>query len=101
MLGRGFLREEDQPGGRQVVLLSHELWQRRFGSDPRVVGSSVNLDGVPHTIVGVIPAGFRFPDDEFKAELFLPMVVARAARLGFPRHEALKTAGAPQTRGHA
>ncbi|MGO8732434.1 MAG: ABC transporter permease [Terriglobia bacterium] len=81
-LGRGFLREEDQPGGRQVVLLSHELWQRRFGSDPSVVGSSVMLDGAPHTIVGVIPAGFRFPDDEFKAELFLPMVVARAANWG-------------------
>jgi len=62
-----------------VVLLSHELWQRRFGSDPSVVGSSVNLDGAPHTIVGVIPAGFRFPDDEFKAELFLPMVLARVA----------------------
>jgi putative ABC transport system permease protein len=78
-LGRGFLREEDQPGGRQVVLLSHELWQRRFGSDPSVVGSSVNLDGAPHTIVGVIPAGFQFPDDEFKAELFLPMILARIA----------------------
>ena len=77
VLGRSFLREEDQPGGRQVVLLSHELWQGRFGSDPRVVGQSVNLDGVPYTIVGVIPAGFRFPDDEFKAQLFLPMVVAR------------------------
>ena len=86
-LGRGFLREEDQPGGRQVVLLSHELWQRRFGSDPRVVGTSVQLDGALHTIVGVIPAGFRFPDDEFKAQLFLPMVVARAADWGSPDPE--------------
>ncbi|MGO8792322.1 MAG: ADOP family duplicated permease [Terriglobia bacterium] len=86
-LGRGFLREEDQPGGRQVVLLSHELWQRRFGSNPRVVGTSVQLDGSLHTVVGVIPAGFRFPDDEFKAELFLPMVVARAAEWGTPAPE--------------
>jgi len=78
-LGRGFFREEDRPGGRPVVLLSHELWQRRFSSNPRVVGTSVQLDGTLHTIVGVIPAGFRFPDDEFKAQLFLPMVVARAA----------------------
>jgi putative ABC transport system permease protein len=75
-LGRGFLREEDKPGGRQVVLLGHELWQRRFGSDSRVVGTSVQLDGTLHTIVGVIPGGFRFPDDEFKAQLFLPMVEA-------------------------
>jgi putative ABC transport system permease protein len=87
VLGRGFLREEDQPGGRQVVLLSHELWQRCFGSDPRVVGSSVNLDGTPHTVVGVIPAGFQFPDDEFKPQLFLPMVVARAADWGTPAPE--------------
>ena len=78
-LGRGFLQEEDQPGGRKVVLLSHELWQRRFGSDPGIIGSSVKLNGTPHTIIGVMPAGFRFPDDEFKAELFLPMLVARAA----------------------
>ena len=81
-LGRGFLREEDRPGGRPVVLLSHELWRRRFGSDPKVVGTSLQLDGTLHTIVGVIPAGFRFPDDEFKAQLFLPMVVARARDWG-------------------
>ena len=83
-LGRGFLREEDQPGGRQVVLLSHELWRRRFGSDLRVVGTSVQIDGALHTIVGVMPADFRFPDDQFKAQLFLPMVVARAANWGSP-----------------
>ena len=76
---RGFLPEEDRPGGPHVVLLSHELWHERFGSDPSVVGKSVKLDGVPHTIVGIIPAGFRFPDDQFKARLFLPMVVARVA----------------------
>ena len=44
-LGRGFLREEDRPGGRPMVLLSHELWRRRFGSDPKVVGTSLQLDG--------------------------------------------------------
>src|SRR5208337_2410305 len=78
-LGRSFLREEDRPGGRKVVLLSYELWQRRFGADARVIGSTVQLDGEPYMIVGVTPAGFRFPDDDFRAQVFLPMVVARVA----------------------
>ena len=78
-LGRSFLAEEDRPGGRNVVLLSYEFWHRRFGSDAKIVGSSVQLDGEPYTVVGITPAGFRFPDDDFRAEVFLPMVVARVA----------------------
>jgi len=79
VLGRSFLSEEDRPGGRSVVLLSYELWQRRFGSDARIVGSSVQLDGEPYTVVGITPAGFRFPDDDFRAQAFLPMLMARVA----------------------
>ena len=76
-LGRSFLREEDRPGGRKAVLLSCELWQRRFGSNSKVIGSTIQLDGDLYTIVGVTPAGFRFPDDDFRAQVFLPMLVAR------------------------
>jgi len=76
-LGRSFLREEDRPGGRKAVLLSYELWQRRFGSNSKVIGSTIQLDGDLYTIVGVTPAGFRFPDDDFRAQVFLPMLVAR------------------------
>jgi putative ABC transport system permease protein len=54
-LGRDFLAEEDQPGGRTVLLLSHRLWQRRFGADPAVVGRTVPLDGRGHVVVGVLP----------------------------------------------
>jgi len=79
ILGRSFLSEEDRPGGRPVVLLSYELWQRRFGSDAKIVGSTVQLDGEPYTVVGITPAGFRFPDDDFRADVFLPMLVARVA----------------------
>ncbi len=78
-LGRCFLREEDRPGGRKAVLLSHELWQRRFGSNSKVIGSTVQLNGDLYTIVGVTPAGFRFPDDDFRAQVFLPILVARVA----------------------
>jgi putative ABC transport system permease protein len=62
-LGRGFLPEEEQPGRDRVVVLSHGLWIERFGGDRDVVGRAVALDDVPHTIVGVMPPGFRFPDD--------------------------------------
>jgi len=57
--GRGFLPAEDSPGSPQVVVLSYGLWQRRFGSDPRVVGSSVKLDGRLYTVVGILPAHFQ------------------------------------------
>jgi predicted permease len=59
-LGRGFHAEEAAPGREGVVLLSHALWQRRFGSDPGVVGSEIRLDGRPHTVIGVMPASMDF-----------------------------------------
>ncbi|UCC83769.1 MAG: ABC transporter permease [Gemmatimonadota bacterium] len=58
-LGRTFLPEEDRPDGERVVVLSHGLWQRRFGSDPNVVGRIVSLDRVSYTVIGVMPRGFR------------------------------------------
>src|SRR5579872_2997355 len=58
--GRGFLAEEDKPGAEPVTLISAGLWQRRFGTDPSIVGRTITLAGVPHTVVGVMPASFRF-----------------------------------------
>ena len=60
-LGRTFNPEEDRPGTERTVILSHSLWQRRFGSDPLVVGKTATLSGNPYTIVGVLPAGFTTP----------------------------------------
>jgi putative ABC transport system permease protein len=60
-LGRTFLDEEDQPGRDRVVILNDELWRRRFGADPRVIGRTITLDDGPYEIVGVLAAGFRFP----------------------------------------
>jgi putative ABC transport system permease protein len=62
-VGRTFLVEEDTPGGNDVVVLSHALWQRRFGGDPSVLESVIRLDGVTHRIVGVMPPSFRMPAD--------------------------------------
>src|SRR5215208_5026062 len=59
--GRAFTAEDDAQGGGQVALLAHELWQRRFGADPEIVGKSLTFNGEPYTVVGVMPAGFRYP----------------------------------------
>lgn len=59
-LGRGFLASEEKPGAA-VALISHELWRRRFNADPQIIGATIRLDAVPHTIVGVMPERFSFP----------------------------------------
>jgi putative ABC transport system permease protein len=59
-LGRSFAAEEEWQGRDDVVMLSAGVWQRRFGSDPSIVGRTVSLDGRPRTVVGVLPASFRF-----------------------------------------
>ncbi len=59
--GRGFLAEEDTPGGAPAAMISADFWRRRFGGDPQVVGTPVTLDSTPHTVIGVLPSGFAFP----------------------------------------
>jgi predicted permease len=72
-LGRGFLPEEDKPGTR-VVILSSGLWQRRFGSDPRIVGQSLNLNGESYSVIGVMPPGIELPGfDNWKDQLWVPI----------------------------
>ena len=78
-LGRGFTVGEGKPGAPAVVVLGHGLWTARFGADPAIVGKTVRVDGLEHTVVGVMPRGFRFPE---YAELWVPLRVdaARASR---------------------
>jgi putative ABC transport system permease protein len=70
--GRSFLADEDKPGAPAVAMISAELWQRRFGRDPSIVGKTVTLAGIPHAIVGVLPAGFQFPRSGFDVWLTKP-----------------------------
>ena len=60
-LGRTLRPADDAPGNEKVVVLSHRLWQRRFGGDPGVVGRPVTLNGEPYTVVGVLAASFPLP----------------------------------------
>jgi putative ABC transport system permease protein len=60
ILGRAFLAEEDRPGANRVAVISHGLWQRRFGADPALVGKTIRVNGESHVVVGVMPPGFKF-----------------------------------------
>lgn len=71
LLGRAFQAGDDRPGAEPVVVLSHGLWTREFGSDPEIVGRRIDLGGEPRTVVGVMPEGFYFPTPE--SELFVPL----------------------------
>src|ERR1044072_2567455 len=73
--GRTFAEEEDKtPGANPVAVLGHGLWQRRFGSDPNVIGQTISLNKVPLTIVGVLPEGFK--GQTGTAEVWVPMMMA-------------------------
>lgn len=61
LLGRGFLPEEYSSGGQQVVMVSHHLWQQRFGGDPRIIGTTLRLNGQAFTVVGIMPTTFDVP----------------------------------------
>jgi putative ABC transport system permease protein len=63
ILGRAFIQGEDQLGRNQVVILSYDLWQRRFGGDRSIVGRKLTLDQEPFTVVGIMPRGFDFPSE--------------------------------------
>jgi len=71
-LGRSFSLEEDQQGIPPVAILSHSLWQRRFGSDPGLVGRTITLDGRSHEVIGILPPGFRFLGFPGQTEVWLP-----------------------------
>jgi predicted permease len=70
-LGRLFSRSDDSPGTPQTVLLSYGYWQQKFGGASSVIGRSITVDGKPREIIGVLPKGFHFLDEQ-DAALYLP-----------------------------
>jgi putative ABC transport system permease protein len=85
LLGRAISREDDLPNGPKVVVISEELWQRRYGSDLHILGKTIQIDEDRSTIIGVMPAGFHFPD---RAEFWIPLQMdpAKAARTDYFLH---------------
>ena len=69
-IGRWFRIEENEPSAEPVVILGHDLWQQRYAANPGVVGKTVEVNGMMATIIGVMPKGWRFPED---ADLWMPL----------------------------
>ncbi len=80
-VGRTFLPDETQPGHGQVAVLSHGLWQRRFGGDPDILGRTIRLNGEPYTVVGVMPQDFRVVGET--VDLWTPLVVSGTEQRGW------------------
>jgi putative ABC transport system permease protein len=78
LAGRAFRPDENEGGRDQVMLLSHGLWQRRYGGDPGVVGRRITANGKPYTVVGVMPAAFEFPHERF--QLWVPFAFRNNAQ---------------------
>jgi putative ABC transport system permease protein len=76
IIGRTFTKEETVVGQHRVAVLSYSMWQNRFGSDPNIPGRTVQLNGRTYTIIGVMPAGFEFPD---RTVLWRPFPIDPAA----------------------
>jgi len=83
ILGRAFLPNEDEPGNR-VVILSHALWQRQFGGDPKIIGQSLTLDGQKFQVIGVMPPRFSYPIGAFAPEIWTTMSMLRESIDGSP-----------------
>ncbi len=83
-LGRGFLAEENTPGKNRVVVLSRGLWQRRYGSNTKILGQTLTLNGNPYTVVGVAAEGFKHPETGPQPEMWVPLAfnLEQAARRG-------------------
>ena len=94
-LGRSFVEEEGTPGRDHAVVLTHRLWQQRFGGDPAIVGKSIRIDQEPYTVVGVLGKG---PADENMNRLWLPQALDARAE---PQLALDARDGAPQAGHHA
>lgn len=69
-IGRGFSAEDDRQGAEPVVLISDDLWKRRYNGDPSLVGRAIQVNSRPHTVIGVMPHQFKFPENQ---SLWLPL----------------------------
>jgi len=92
--GRDFIPEEDNPTGTGLpIILSHSLWQNRFGSDPKIVGQSLTLDGQTFSVVGVMPVSFQFPVQRAPVEFWTTIALDSQTVNGSPPMTSQRGAG--------
>jgi len=72
IMGRNFTEEENQPGKDAVAIITHSLWQRRFGADPNIINKTIKLNSITRTVIGVMPERFNFPKG---AEVYAPIAL--------------------------
>src|ERR1051326_2809301 len=72
-LGSVFTRDQDQIGATPVIVIGHNLWQRRFNSDPHIIGQQIRVGSTSATVIGVMPADFRFPPEARQTDYFSPV----------------------------
>ena len=83
-MGRTFCEDEMEYGNAQVLVLTHEFWRNQFQGDPQVIGRDLMVDGVKHTVIGVLPPGFRYLDS--KARFYVPLASNAEERIPRQRH---------------
>jgi putative ABC transport system permease protein len=76
LLGRGFTPDEDGDRGSVAVIVSYDFWRQYLGQDANVIGKTLPIDGLSHTIIGVMPKTFRHP---YRSELWLPLTIQKAS----------------------
>lgn len=92
-VGRGFTAEDCKPGAAKVVILSDNIWKSQFGSNPGMVGQIIRLDGESYTVVGIMSAGFHYPQiDQFSSEIWTPVVWTEEDRQVRANHNYLSIA---------
>src|SRR5260370_25964954 len=75
LIGRSFAEEDERPGATPVLMLTHHLWEDRYGRDPAIIGRVIRVGEVPRVVVGVMPPGMRFPED---IAIWGPLTASRA-----------------------
>jgi putative ABC transport system permease protein len=79
LAGRWFTPEEDLPGGPKSIILSHQLWTRRFAANPEILGNAISINGIPRTVVGIMPPGRGFPS---LTDAWVPLEIAPGTTTG-------------------
>lgn len=90
LLGRLFLPDDNRPAAAPAILMSERLWRRRFNSDAKLLGANVVLNGQPCTVIGILPANFRFPFQSDPVELWVPLFDSPNYRIWLTQRKAAR-----------